>query len=62
MTVVALADLCELDERMLSLIRECNVMYEILKQDEGDFDVGWTTRTVNSTVNDTTAWYRSVFQ
>ena len=43
---------------MMALIRECNIMYEILKQEEGSFDVGWKPKTENSTSNDTSDWYR----
>ncbi|KAK7111823.1 hypothetical protein V1264_011390 [Littorina saxatilis] len=49
--------LCEMDERMLEVVRECNIEYEISGQEEATFDKGWVPRTDNSTVNDTDPWY-----
>ncbi|XP_076459182.1 polycystin-1-like [Babylonia areolata] len=50
-------NLCEMDERMMAVIRECNIGYDITDQEEGAFDIGWKPRTENSTVNDTAEWY-----
>ncbi|XP_025099956.1 uncharacterized protein LOC112567446 isoform X4 [Pomacea canaliculata] len=50
-------NLCELDDRMMEVIRECNIGYEILKQEEADFDVGWQPKTSSSSSNSTESWY-----
>ncbi|KAL8606997.1 hypothetical protein ACOMHN_041386 [Nucella lapillus] len=50
--------LCEMDERVMPIIRECNIGYEISDQEEGTFDIGWKLITDNSTENDTAPWYR----
>ena len=49
-----------MDERIMTVIRECNVGYEIEDQEEGQFDIGWQPRTENSTAATTEDWYRSV--
>lgn len=42
---------------MMEVIRECNIGYEILKQEEADFDVGWQPKTSSSSSNSTESWY-----
>nr|KAG5709464.1 hypothetical protein BaRGS_023146 [Batillaria attramentaria] len=51
-------NLCEMDPRVMDVVRECNVGYEIRHQEEGTFDIGWKPQTANSTTNDTAEWYR----
>ena len=42
---------CEMDERMMSVIRECNIGYDIFKQEEGAYDVGWKPLYANTTTD-----------
>lgn len=46
-----------MDSRVHAVITECNIGYDMTKQEEDDFDIGWKRRQANSTANDTAEWY-----